>query len=71
VGTTPYESKLTHQLEHLPAAIGLVASKGSDVWLAELVADLLEPGEQATTLVPPVGETSNEQKPLEVVVGDL
>lgn len=70
MGTTPYESKLTHQLEDLPAAIGLVASKGSDVWLAELVADLLEPGEQETTLVPPVGET-HEQKPLEVIVGDL
>jgi hypothetical protein len=42
VGTTEYESKFTGVKERLPAALGLVAAKGSDVWLAELVSEFFE-----------------------------
>jgi Asp-tRNA(Asn)/Glu-tRNA(Gln) amidotransferase A subunit family amidase len=37
VGTTPYQSKFTGRTEQLPAAIGLVGAKGSDMMLVELV----------------------------------
>ena len=42
VGTTPYTSKFTGRVEQLPAAIGLIAAKGSDIMLAEFVSDLFE-----------------------------
>ncbi|KAK3376303.1 hypothetical protein B0T24DRAFT_677197 [Lasiosphaeria ovina] len=42
VGATPYVSKFTGRVESLPAALGLVGAKGSDVALARLVSAFLE-----------------------------
>ncbi|EFX03136.1 glutamyl-tRNA amidotransferase subunit [Grosmannia clavigera kw1407] len=39
-GTTPYKSKYTNKTEQLPAALGIVGSKGSDIMLAELISAL-------------------------------
>ncbi|KAK3941866.1 putative amidotransferase subunit A [Diplogelasinospora grovesii] len=61
VGTTPYVSKFTGRTERLPAALGLMGAKGSDVALAQLVSDLVE--EDETLGKARVAET--EQKPLE------
>jgi len=44
VESTPYISKFTGYTEQLPAALGLVAAKGSDVMLADLVKDLFGRG---------------------------
>ena len=41
VKPTSYISKFTGRTEQLPAALGLIAAKGSDVMLADLVRDLL------------------------------
>ncbi|KAK4230165.1 glutamyl-tRNA amidotransferase [Podospora fimiseda] len=42
VGSTPYVSKFTGITEQLPATLGLVGAKGSDVWLANLVKDFVQ-----------------------------
>ncbi|KAH8129887.1 amidase signature domain-containing protein [Trichoderma asperelloides] len=42
VGTTPYISKFTQKTEQLPAAVGFIAAKGSDVMLADFVSKLFE-----------------------------
>lgn len=42
VGTTTYKSKHTGQKEEKPAALGIVAAKGSDVWLADLVSEVFK-----------------------------
>lgn len=47
VGTTPYDSKYTGRLEQLPAAVGIIAARGSDVMLADFVSDLFETGGSA------------------------
>ncbi|KAK4201353.1 putative amidotransferase subunit A [Triangularia verruculosa] len=41
-GTTPYVSKYTGRTERLPAALGIVGAKGSDVSLARLVSDIFD-----------------------------
>ncbi|KAK4671659.1 hypothetical protein QC764_0097500 [Podospora pseudoanserina] len=41
-GTTPYVSKYTGKTERLPAALGIVGAKGSDVSLAQLVSDIFD-----------------------------
>ncbi|EHK40489.1 hypothetical protein TRIATDRAFT_296439 [Trichoderma atroviride IMI 206040] len=42
VGTTPYTSKFTQRIEQLPAAVGFIAAKGSDIMLADFVSKLFE-----------------------------
>ncbi|CAH0051726.1 unnamed protein product [Clonostachys solani] len=42
VGTTPYVSKFTGNVEQLPAAAGFIAAKGSDIMLADFVKKLFE-----------------------------
>ncbi|PKK51861.1 hypothetical protein CI102_5878 [Trichoderma harzianum] len=42
VGSTPYDSKFTQREEQLPAAIGFIAAKGSDIMLADFVSKLFE-----------------------------
>ncbi|QYT05271.1 Amidase domain-containing protein [Trichoderma simmonsii] len=42
VGSTPYNSKFTQREEQLPAAIGFIAAKGSDIMLADFVSKLFE-----------------------------
>jgi len=40
-GKTPYQSQVTFVEEWLPASIGMIGSKGSDVALAELIRDFM------------------------------
>lgn len=47
VGTTPYVSKYTGKVEQLPAAVGFIAAKGSDVMLADFVGDLFNDDSKA------------------------
>ncbi|KAL7914159.1 amidase signature domain-containing protein [Trichoderma velutinum] len=42
VGSTPYISKYTQETEQLPAAVGFIAAKGSDIMLADFVSKLFE-----------------------------
>ncbi|KAI0435580.1 putative glutamyl-tRNA amidotransferase subunit A [Xylaria telfairii] len=42
VGTTPYTSKFTGKVEQLPAAVGLIAAKGSDIMLADFVSKVFK-----------------------------
>ncbi|KAK7918291.1 hypothetical protein PG985_010165 [Apiospora marii] len=42
VGTTPYVSKFHGMTEELPAAVGIMAAKGSDIMLADLVAKIFQ-----------------------------
>jgi len=42
VGTTPYHSPLTDKEEHLPAAIGVLSAKGSDIMLTDLMSRMME-----------------------------
>lgn len=42
VGTTSYISKFTQKIEQLPAAVGFIAAKGSDIMLADFVSKLFE-----------------------------
>ena len=41
-GHTSYVSRLTGQKHELPAGLGIISGKGSDVMLAELFADFEE-----------------------------
>ncbi|KAJ8130621.1 hypothetical protein O1611_g3006 [Lasiodiplodia mahajangana] len=59
VGTTPYKSKFTGEVEQLPAAVGLIAAKGSDIMLADLVSEIFEHMESRTST------QALEQVPLE------
>lgn len=38
--TTPYTSKFTGKEEQLPAAVGFIGAKGSDLMLADFVSNL-------------------------------
>ncbi|KAI0536049.1 amidase signature domain-containing protein [Xylaria digitata] len=42
VGTTPYTSKFTGNVEQLPSAVGLISAKGSDIMLADLVSKIFD-----------------------------
>ncbi|KAJ2978116.1 hypothetical protein NUW58_g7596 [Xylaria curta] len=44
IGTTPYISKFTKKEERLPAAVGLIAAKGSDIMLADFVSKFFDSG---------------------------
>ncbi|KAM0467068.1 hypothetical protein ACHAPV_000582 [Trichoderma viride] len=57
VGTTPYTSKFTQNIEQLPAAVGFIAAKGSDIMLADFVSKLFE---DSYTVI----ETEQDQAPL-------
>lgn len=57
VGTTPYTSKFTQEIEQLPAAVGFIAAKGSDIMLADFVSKL---SEDSYTII----ESEQEQAPL-------
>ncbi|KAM5354323.1 hypothetical protein ACJ41O_000972 [Fusarium nematophilum] len=49
VGTTPYVSHYTHRIEQLPAAMGLVAAKGSDLMLVDLVEKIFQDWDSGTS----------------------
>ncbi|KAL7901886.1 amidase signature domain-containing protein [Trichoderma sp. SZMC 28014] len=57
VGTTPYISKFTQKTEQLPAAVGFIAAKGSDIMLADFVSKLFEDSYDVT-------EAARDQIPL-------
>lgn len=42
MGSTPYTSKFTGKVEQLPAAVGILAAKGSDSMLADFVHKIWE-----------------------------
>ncbi|KAK3377120.1 putative glutamyl-tRNA amidotransferase subunit A [Lasiosphaeria ovina] len=69
VGVTPYISKLTGQAESLPAALGLVGAKGSDVALARLVSALME--DSGKKLESEIGVEREETTEVEVIADDL
>ncbi|CAH0020772.1 unnamed protein product [Clonostachys rhizophaga] len=55
VGTTPYVSKFTGNVEQLPAAAGFIAAKGSDIMLADFVKKIFDDinydAKPATTII--------------------
>ncbi|KAI0111137.1 putative glutamyl-tRNA amidotransferase subunit A [Nemania sp. FL0031] len=59
IGTTPYTSKFTGEVEQLPAAVGLLAAKGSDIMLADLVSKIFD------HMDPEINMQVSEQVPLE------
>ncbi|KAL3419102.1 glutamyl-tRNA(Gln) amidotransferase [Phlyctema vagabunda] len=50
VGQLPYESRITQRTEYLPIAASLVGTKGSDLMLVKLAADVLNSASWPTTV---------------------
>jgi len=66
VGTTQYKSKFTGLMEHLPAALGLIGAKGSDIMLASLLNAMNESESiSAVNVEAEVAPAANQQPMIE------
>lgn len=61
VGTTPYVSKFTGNVEQLPAAAGFIAARGSDIMLADFVKKMFDDiGYDIKPAATIIGQSSDE-----------